>query len=35
MPVWSELVVLMLAAYAIGIGIGWLLWGRTIENEDM
>ncbi len=28
MPIWLELLVLLLVAYAIGIGIGWLIWGR-------
>ncbi|RDC59480.1 hypothetical protein HME9302_00670 [Alteripontixanthobacter maritimus] len=27
MPIWIELLVLAIAAYATGIGIGWLLWG--------
>ncbi len=29
MPIWLELLVLMLVAYAIGIGIGWAIWGRN------
>ena len=29
MPIWMELLVLMLVAYAIGLGIGWALWGRN------
>jgi hypothetical protein len=28
MPIWLELLVLLLVAYAIGIGIGWAIWGR-------
>ena len=28
MPIWMEVLVLMLLAYAVGIGIGWLVWGR-------
>jgi hypothetical protein len=28
MPIWFELVLLMLFTYALGLGIGWLLWGR-------
>ena len=31
MPVWFEMLVLMLVAYAIGIGIGWAIWGGS-EN---
>lgn len=29
MPIWFEVVVLMLVGYFAGIGIGWGLWGRT------
>jgi len=29
MPIWTELVILLLITYAIGLGIGWLLWGRS------
>jgi hypothetical protein len=28
MPIWLELLVLLLVAHAIGIGIGWAIWGR-------
>ncbi len=28
MPVWLELLVLSLVAYALGLGLGWALWGR-------
>ena len=31
MPIWFELVFLSLMAYAIGLGLGWLFWGREIE----
>ena len=30
MPLVLELVVLMLAAYAAGIAIGWLIWGADL-----
>ncbi len=29
MPIWMEVFVLMLLAYAIGLGIGWTIWGRA------
>lgn len=29
MPIWFELLILLLVTYAIGVGIGWLLWGGT------
>jgi len=29
MPIWLELLVLMLVAYAAGIAIGWAIWGRA------
>ncbi len=32
MPIWSEVLVLCLAAYAIGLAIGWALWGRAAPN---
>ncbi len=28
MPIWMEVLVLMLFAYAVGLGIGWAVWGR-------
>ncbi len=28
MPIWMEVLVLMLFAYAIGLGLGWAVWGR-------
>ncbi len=28
MPIWLELLALSLLAYAVGLGIGWALWGR-------
>lgn len=29
MPIWMEVFVLMLLAYAVGLGFGWIIWGRT------
>ena len=29
MPIWLELLVLLLLAYAAGMGIGWAIWGRA------
>lgn len=29
MPIWLELLVLLLVAYAAGMGIGWAIWGRA------
>ena len=31
MPIWIELIVLALMAYAIGVAIGWALWGRATK----
>jgi hypothetical protein len=28
MPLWLEIEVLLLLTYAVGLGIGWVLWGR-------
>lgn len=33
MPIWMELLVLMLVAYVVGIAIGWILWGRELSKE--
>ncbi len=33
MPIYIELIALLLATYAAGLGLGWLAWGRAIENE--
>ncbi|MXO90830.1 hypothetical protein [Pontixanthobacter aquaemixtae] len=30
MPIWFELIMLLLATYALGIVIGWAFWGREI-----
>jgi len=29
MPIWLELTILLLLTYAVGLGIGWALWGRV------
>jgi len=34
MPIWIELVVLMLVAYAAGLAIGWAFWGRDHTGRD-
>ena len=28
MPIWMEVLVMMLFAYAVGLGLGWAVWGR-------
>jgi len=28
MPLWVEMLVLMLLTYAMGLGLGWLVFGR-------
>ena len=33
MPIWIELLVLMLVAYTVGLAIGWALWGRGTEDN--
>lgn len=32
MPIWFEIIALMLACYVLGIAIGWAIWGR--DNSD-
>lgn len=34
MPIWFELIVLLLATYAVGFGIGWAIWGREHKGAD-
>ena len=34
MPIWLELTVLALLAYAAGLAIGWAIWGRGGARED-
>jgi hypothetical protein len=33
MPIWLELLVLALLAYAAGLALGWLLWGRALTAD--
>ena len=33
MPIWLELLVLMLVAFAAGLAIGWGLWGRGAKEN--
>ena len=32
MPIWLELMMLMLLAYGIGLALGWLVWGRVVPS---
>ena len=34
MPIWMELLVLLLVAYAAGLAIGWALWGRRAREKE-
>lgn len=34
MPIWFELAALSLAAYAAGLGIGWLLWSDKSADSQ-
>lgn len=34
MPIWFELITLLLFTYMVGLGIGWLLWGRAPIDID-
>ncbi len=33
MPIWFEIIVLMLVAYALGLAIGWLAWGTAPQEH--
>ncbi|WP_282098829.1 hypothetical protein [Qipengyuania sphaerica] len=35
MPVWFEVIALMLVAYGLGLTIGWALWGRSDRPETV
>lgn len=32
MPMWFELTVMLLATYVVGLGLGWLVWGRVTDD---
>lgn len=32
MAMWFELMVMLLAAYTTGLGLGWLIWGRVADD---
>jgi hypothetical protein len=34
MPIWFELMILLLVTYGVGIGLGGLLWGRGIADDE-
>ena len=34
MPIWLELMVLMLIVYTAGIAIGWAIWGRASARRN-
>lgn len=34
MPIWFELIILLLFTYMIGLGIGGLLWARAPQPDD-
>lgn len=29
MPIWMEVLVLMVIAYLVGLAVGWAIWGRS------
>lgn len=32
MPIWLELLVLLMVTYVVGMGIGWAIWGRAAQD---
>lgn len=34
MPIWLELLALMLVAYAAGLALGWAIWSRAEAQGD-
>lgn len=35
MPIWFELIALLLTVYGAGIAAGWLLWSRRLTQRDI
>jgi hypothetical protein len=35
MAIWFELIVVLLVAYATGLGIGWLKWGNVMPQDEV
>lgn len=33
MPIWFELIVLMLVAYGVGVLAGWLIWNEAADPD--
>lgn len=33
MPIWFEVIALMLVAYLIGLTAGWAMWGRSFTAD--
>ena len=33
MPIWLELLVLLMVTYMVGMGIGWAIWGRVMQDD--
>ena len=34
MPIWFELLVLLLVTYVVGLAIGWVCWGRGAPHDS-
>lgn len=34
MPIWLELLVLLLITYVVGMAIGWAIWGRGANDKE-
>ncbi|WP_282098540.1 hypothetical protein [Qipengyuania huizhouensis] len=34
MPIWFEVIVLMLVAYTLGLTLGWVAWGRASLGDN-
>ena len=34
MPIWFELIFLLLITYTVGLAIGWMLWGNMRNGPD-
>lgn len=34
MPIWFEVIALMLVAYILGLTLGWVVWGRASLGDN-
>ncbi len=35
MPIWFELVFIAVMSYLLGLGLGWMIWGRAPDVDAL